>query len=252
MFLQIITPWWGAIDASTDWCEANYVVSPYIAEFVNTLSSLPLIYFGLFGLVMTHRWATTDRRFHLAFCILTSVGIGSTIFHGTLRRSAQMFDEIPMLISNVVFLYYFLENARVRKYRWSKVLCSSVVSVIILLYVLTKNYAFFITVTTITELAVLGVTIVTIACTDTPTPANRLFTWFVALYGVGFFLWMLDNQYCAVVAHWYLHAWWHLLAGFGTYCYILFFLTLRRHTFGEATKIAWCYGMPYVRRAQID
>jgi dihydroceramidase len=32
---------WGPITANYDWCEPNYLVTPYIAEFFNALSSLP-------------------------------------------------------------------------------------------------------------------------------------------------------------------------------------------------------------------
>jgi len=35
--------WWGHPTASIDWCEENYVVSYYIAEFWNTISNLAMI-----------------------------------------------------------------------------------------------------------------------------------------------------------------------------------------------------------------
>lgn len=31
-------PFWGPIDALVDWCEPNYAVTRYVAEFWNTLS----------------------------------------------------------------------------------------------------------------------------------------------------------------------------------------------------------------------
>ena len=39
--------------ANIDWCEANFVHSPLIAEFYNTLSSIPLAAIPLFGVCYT-------------------------------------------------------------------------------------------------------------------------------------------------------------------------------------------------------
>ena len=42
--------YWGEKTANTNWCERDYVVTPYIAEFGNSLSSLFVVWFGLYGL----------------------------------------------------------------------------------------------------------------------------------------------------------------------------------------------------------
>ena len=38
--------YWGEKTANTNWCERDYVVTPYIAEFGNSLSSLFVVWFG--------------------------------------------------------------------------------------------------------------------------------------------------------------------------------------------------------------
>ena len=48
-----------------DWCEKNYEVSYYIAEFFNTISSLCLICMGTFGSIMHAKGF--DYRFTLCF-----------------------------------------------------------------------------------------------------------------------------------------------------------------------------------------
>ncbi|XP_013916330.1 PREDICTED: alkaline ceramidase 3 [Thamnophis sirtalis] len=59
--------YWGPPTSTLDWCEENYVVSSYIAEF--------------------------------------SVGLGSWCFHMTLKYEMQLLDELPMIYSCCVFVY---------------------------------------------------------------------------------------------------------------------------------------------------
>jgi hypothetical protein len=47
--------------SAVDWCEPNYLHSPYVAEWWNTLSSVPIALIGLLGL-----WQT---RGHLRFAV---------------------------------------------------------------------------------------------------------------------------------------------------------------------------------------
>ena len=91
---------WGTPTASVDWCEDNYTVSYYVAEFFNTLSSVPIALLGLQALWSA--WACADahasrrRRMVAAFTVFV-VGVGSVAFHGTLLRWGQVLDEVPMV-----------------------------------------------------------------------------------------------------------------------------------------------------------
>jgi hypothetical protein len=55
---------WGPSTSSVDWCESNYEMTEYMAEFNNTLSSFSLVLTGVLGLIM-HPWS--EKRFKLAF-----------------------------------------------------------------------------------------------------------------------------------------------------------------------------------------
>ena len=61
------------IPSTVDWCEPNYQVSSYIAEFFNTFSSFAMIICGLMG-VYLHRKGF-EKRFLAAFATVAIVGI---------------------------------------------------------------------------------------------------------------------------------------------------------------------------------
>jgi dihydroceramidase len=68
-----IIGFWGPSTSSVDWCESNYEMNAYMAEFNNTTSSFSLVLAGVLGLVL-HPWS--EKRFKLAFittivCILS-------------------------------------------------------------------------------------------------------------------------------------------------------------------------------------
>lgn len=99
---------WGPVDSTVDWCEANYVVTSYIAEFYNTVSSVPMIIWGIIGIVLTRKYCCKDLKYTAAFGGLGFVGLGSSAFHGTLRFHAQLLDELPMLYGTFALWYCFL------------------------------------------------------------------------------------------------------------------------------------------------
>jgi len=91
-------------------------VTIYFAEFYNALSSIPIFLFGVFGLWKL-KYSFPEKRFALAFLAIAIVGIGSFLFHGTLRYWAQWLDELPMLYGNIVCCYIVIEHDRKRIYK---------------------------------------------------------------------------------------------------------------------------------------
>ena len=76
--------YWESMGAASavDWCEPNYVVTLWVAEFWNTLSSLVIFAAGAYGLSRCWRSrADIEARFALCFIGLAAVGAGSTAFH---------------------------------------------------------------------------------------------------------------------------------------------------------------------------
>jgi dihydroceramidase len=95
--------YWGTITGNPDWCEHNYAVTAYVAEFWNTLSSVPIFAGGAYGL-----WQAVRKglgwQYVLQWVSLMCVGLGSITFHGTLLFTGQAMDELAMVYTVVIFL----------------------------------------------------------------------------------------------------------------------------------------------------
>ena len=100
-------PYWGQPSSSVDWCEKNYEHTRYVAEFFNTLSSLPMLVVSIWGLWLCVRYRL-ELRFYLCWAGIGVVGIGSVAFHGTLHPAGQATDELGMICASLAFLYVVL------------------------------------------------------------------------------------------------------------------------------------------------
>jgi len=106
--------YWGNPTASIDWCESNYVVSPYIAEFWNTVSSLYISAISMFGFYLAYK-QKAEKRLYLSWIGLWVVGIGSALFHATLLYSNQLADELPMIYGTLSFVFCVTETPKTNK-----------------------------------------------------------------------------------------------------------------------------------------
>ena len=96
--------YWSPSTSSIDWCERNYVVTHYIAEFWNCLSSLSMSVIA--GILFVRGLSNKlEHRFLLLSFSFGIVGLGSAYFHGTLTHWGQMADELPMVYSMIVWWY---------------------------------------------------------------------------------------------------------------------------------------------------
>ena len=73
-------------------CEEHLLGLP---EYYNSISSLFIIYFGIYGLMNLHNDLFTD----ILFASLAIVGVGSTGYHWYGNIGWALFDEMPMIIT---------------------------------------------------------------------------------------------------------------------------------------------------------
>ena len=214
---------WGVPTASIDWCEQNYAVTPWVAEFWNTLSSLAMVVSGLVGL-SSRRFAGEIR---VAFALLVVVGLGSIAFHGTLRFELQMLDELPMLYLVTWLAWLLVENGPGRRLgRWFPAALVGYVLLATAGATLNRGgaqfLAFHVSFGTLELFCLARVTWLALL------PENRAvrgrFALGLAAYATGIAIWFVDLKACPWVsvtlpAHGLpnpqLHAWWHVLVSLG-------------------------------------
>ncbi|CAB4417810.1 unnamed protein product [Rhizophagus irregularis] len=63
-------PFWGETTATLDWCEENYIVHKYIAEFINTTTKSYFYHFGQFSGIYT-TFKCDELPMIYAACVLT-------------------------------------------------------------------------------------------------------------------------------------------------------------------------------------
>lgn len=88
--------YWGMVDADFDWCELNYQHSSYIAEFFNTTSAFVYILFALLEYKEYSKYNDLMPGIVLFIKLHFLLGIGTLLFHTTLRYKAQLCDELSM------------------------------------------------------------------------------------------------------------------------------------------------------------
>lgn len=228
--------YWGDTTATLDWCEQNYEVSWYIAEFWNTVTNLSMIIPPLWGIYKCLQ-RDLETRYLVGFLALLLVGIGSTMFHMTLQYSMQLLDEIPMVWSSCAFIYcqHMVKSRSGEKGLGVAALLATYGTLFTILYLAWPH--------PILHQVMYGVLVfymiyqaVMILKEGYNKVSMKLFVIGILMYGSGFLLWNLENEFCQHVAAvrsslppflapiTQLHGWWHLFAGYATYMNIQFCL----------------------------
>ena len=86
----------GVPTSGVDWCERNYRVSYYVAEWYNTITNLLFVLLGTYGFYRSIK-SGLEPRFQLLYLGVIVIGLGSAAFHGTLSFHGQQADENPMI-----------------------------------------------------------------------------------------------------------------------------------------------------------
>ncbi|AQZ09505.1 YPC1 (YBR183W) and YDC1 (YPL087W) [Zygosaccharomyces parabailii] len=253
---------WGAVTSTIDWCEENYVISTWIAEWSNTLTNS---FFTIFALYSTY--CSVRNKLELRFVWIglgfALVGVGSWLFHMTLKYQYQLLDELPMIYATCVPTWSLLcetpetldpstgpLKVSLKRQIRIGVILAVFVNALSLVYLVFKIPEIHHTIYGMFTVAVVLLSGIYTHLYVTEKVAKRSLYQCMALgivlFLAGFISWNLDKFLCPFWIHirrdWLklplgvfleLHAWWHLLTGAGVYCYIVFLQYLRVQTQGE-------------------
>lgn len=262
--------YWGDKTVTLNFCEEDYVISYYCAEFCNTLTNLLFIWLGLKGIRDCFKYGH-PAIFVIAFIGYMIVGTGSTLFHATLKYPMQLVDELSMIYTTCLMCFATFSYRRSRAF--SVVLGAALIGLawfITARYYHTKDpqfhqdaYAVLTAVVVFSNMWIMEKSVRPAlekrqqqrsAASGVPTADTIIKDmWILVATGLtiflgGFLIWNLDNVYCSTIRPWRHnmglpwavvlegHAWWHLMTGIGAYYYITWRVWIHRCMDGEEDK----------------
>lgn len=213
----------GEPTSNIDWCEDNYVYNFYIAEWYNSLSNLIpiIILLNAIRLIMKHN-SNTNFYINTLYISIIFVYIGSFLFHSTLTYFGQLLDEVPMIYC-CIFLHYIIY----KHIKHIKLYCYTLITLFtfILLYFNDNPFLSLQLPYAILNLSIIIHTINLYNHLSISYDINQykyLLKNSAVFYGIGFICWILDQVLCKYLKEYYLHAFWHILTGIGSYYLIQF------------------------------
>lgn len=230
--------YWAPVTSTLNWCEEDYYATPYAAEIVNTLTNLVFVYLAYTGIVSCRKHGH-DTIFVVAFFGYLLVGIGSFLFHATLKYPMQLVDELSMIYTTCLMCYAVFSYSKTRQF--AIILAISLVSLavfITLYYHYLQNPVFHQTVYALLTVVMLARSMYVMEFSLRPSlkmseeqhkllrkrsmtadeKVTSLFQdrrdakilklmWTMIACGLftflsGFALWSLDNEYCSTFRRW--------------------------------------------------
>ncbi|KAA8650984.1 ceramidase [Aspergillus tanneri] len=233
-----IDPFWGLPSSKANFCEKDYVVTRYVAEFINTLTNLVYVFYAIYGLYKLRQKSNTGFIRVLPYWGLMTVGVCSAIYHASLQYHTQMLDDLSMLFATTPVLHRVLTvNSRRRDSFIAGLVLYPALTGIVIYHVSTDElilHAIFF----VGSVAIIGIRTMQLVKLRTPeNSAIRQQVWGMVRFGafifhLGYSVWLLDGWLCdwlrttraAVGLPWAwlleLHGWWHTFTGIGAYIFI--------------------------------
>ncbi|KAG2235415.1 hypothetical protein INT48_005765 [Thamnidium elegans] len=205
--MYIVDPsdyYWGPVTSTIDWCEENYIVSPYIAEFFNTITNLGFVFFSLFGIYNVFR---NNAMLYVACIMIWQTFIVDPI--------STIGIKLPIALAicsgTISYVYIIINDPVFHQVSYALLVFCIVFRAILLVGRVPNEYNTY------------------------EKPRLQLLLWLAALgFILSFAIWNIDNIYCVSLKSWRstvstltgsvseLHGWWHIGTALGVYYFIVF------------------------------
>ncbi|KAL5343032.1 ceramidase [Aspergillus crustosus] len=227
-------PFWGPQTSYLNFCEEDYVVTRYVAEFINTLSSLIYCTFGLYGIYQLSRKGQASISRCIPYYGLIGVGVCSAGYHMTLKYHTQMSDELSMHLLTTPLAYRILTFDQSPRYtRLAGVFFLSLFTIVMVVHMVMDE---FILHAVAFGSAVLLITTRTMTAIPKQIPdleirgrISRISRFGLVCFIFGYLVWLVDSFACPQLTEirrvvgspfaflFELHGWWHVFTGIGGY-----------------------------------
>jgi dihydroceramidase len=253
-------PYWGPINSQANYCEEDYIMTTYIAEFINTLTNITYLLYAFHGVRSNSKRPDAFLR-NLPYFGLAGVGIGSIIFHSSLKFYTQWADELSMLIATSTVFHRIFTFDKPSPYTLKfGVILFTILTIFIIWHCavdeLVMHSAVFGIMVTLITIKVSFVIPDRISNSSVRSDLTRLAIFGAVSFLTGFTLWNIDQIFCSSITQakrsigmpWSfvleLHGWWHILTGVGVYIFIALveYLTSEEAGLQLGSNFAWPVG----------
>lgn len=240
------------------------MVSPYIAEALNTTTNSVFILIALW-FIYTVISQKLERRFILTGLGFALVGVGLWLFHMTLRYQHQLLDELPMIYATCIPCWSAFSEFQLKRKSWY------IGAIIFFASNLLTSIYLYLKDPTIHQTAygLLNAIIVyksmRLSQNAITKSLDRILLYVtvakgIFLFGFGFLLWNIDNHYCEIARStrrsWGMpygfvlegHGWWHIFTGAGIYYLLTANVFLKTFLLGteDFYRLKTYWTMPYI------
>ncbi|CAO2650588.1 Nn.00g018800.m01.CDS01 [Neocucurbitaria sp. VM-36] len=227
---------WSPTTSNHNFCEEDYIITSYIAEFINTLTNATYIIYGLHGLRRVQPKQDGGLFSTLAFPYWGLIGVGalSGWFHATLKYHSQMGDDLSMFLAVGAILHQLLCFQATPTQRRNSTLAILGTVIPISVYHVWADEIYVHEITFAVMIFLVSRHTRALIKKQVKSEESRRKLGKMATFGIssglfGYFLWNIDFHLCSYVTafkryiglpwgfFFELHGWWHILTGIGAY-----------------------------------